>query len=51
MIMKRGISPLVATAFLFGFAIVIAITIIASTSNLNQDLLDEQDKKLPKQWF
>jgi hypothetical protein len=43
---KRGISPLIASVFLIGFAIVIGIFVFASTFNLNANLMEDQDKRI-----
>ncbi len=43
---KRGISPLIASVFLVGFAIVIGVFVMISTFNLNSGLIDDQNKKI-----
>lgn len=43
---KKGVSPLIASVFLIGFAIVVGVMIFASTFNLNANLLEDQDKRI-----
>jgi hypothetical protein len=44
--MKRGISPLIASVFLFGFAFVIGVIVFLGSSNLNQDIMEQQDRQI-----
>jgi hypothetical protein len=46
--MKRGISPLIASIFLFGFAIVIGVIVLMSSTNLNQNIIEDQDRQIAK---
>ena len=44
--MRRGISPLIATIFLFGFAIVIGAIVLLGTANLNQNIIENQERSI-----
>jgi len=48
---KKGITPLIASVFLIGFAIVVGVLIFASTFNLNASLLEDQDKRIESAIF
>jgi len=43
---KKGISPLIASVFLVGFAIVIGVFVFISTFNLNNNLIEDQNKRI-----
>ncbi|MBT3281357.1 hypothetical protein HN865_01905 [Candidatus Woesearchaeota archaeon] len=43
---RRGISPLIASVFLVGFAIVIGVFVFISTFNLNTGLIEDQNKRI-----
>jgi len=44
--MKRGISPLIASVFLFGFAIVLGLIVFLSSANLNQNIIEQQERAI-----
>ncbi len=43
---KKGVSPLIASIFLVGIAMIVGILVFASTFSLNANLIDDQNKRM-----
>jgi hypothetical protein len=43
---KKGVSPLIASIFLVGVAMMVGVLVFASTFSLNSNLIDDQNKKI-----